>query len=157
MTRNLQLGIESNWNLQYSNSFPAVSFLNDSRGNPIYESITEIIVPVVFDQPIIAVNITTNVPIGKIWKYAGYLSRSLTTGLGASFTGNRQGLFLGKFNLIAFDDLNINYFVSIQVPKWFINANIDIYQYEGTDTTTLEDDVQAIKVAVDNISDLLGG
>lgn len=57
-------------------------------------------------------------------------------------------LLLGKFNLIVFDDLNINYFGSLQVPKWFINANIAIYQYEGMDTTTLEDDVTAIKTAL---------
>jgi hypothetical protein len=148
VTRNLQLGIESNWTLQYSDSFPAVTFLNDSAGKPIYEKITEISVPIVFDKPIIAVSLLTTIPVGKIWKYAGYLSRSLTTGLGSSFTGERERLFLGKFNLIVFDDLNINYFVSIQVPKWFISANIAIYQYEGADTTTLEDDVQIIKEAI---------
>lgn len=148
MTRNLQLGIESNWQLQYSDSFPAVTYLNDSAGKPIYQRITEINIPVVFDKPIVAVSVGTIVPVGKIWKYAGYLRRSLTTGLGASFVGQPERLFLGKFNLIFFDDLNINYFVSIQVPKWFINANITIYQYEGIDTTTLEDDVTAIKTAL---------
>lgn len=148
MTRNLQLGIESNWSLQYSNSFPAVSYLNDSEGKPIYEKITEISAPIVFDKPIIAVSVVTTVPVGKIWKYAGYLRRSLTIGLGSSFTGKPESLFLGKFNLIVFDDLNINYFVSIQVPKWFISANIAIYQYEGADTTTLEDDMLAIKEAI---------
>ncbi|MEA5624103.1 hypothetical protein [Nostoc sp. UHCC 0251] len=149
MRRNLQLGIESNWNLQYSDSFPAVSYLNDSAGNPIYQRITEISIPVVFDKPIIAVSVTTTVPVGSIWVYAGYLRRSVTTGLGASFAGEPESLFLGKFNLIVFDDLNINYFVSIKVPKWFINANIAIYQYEGIDTTTLEDDVAAIKTALE--------
>lgn len=148
MTRTLQLGIESNWNLQYSNSFPAVSLLNDSAGNPIYQKITEINIPITFDKPIIAVSLSTSVPVGKIWKYAGYLTRNLTTGLGETFVGNRELLFLGKFNLIVFDNLNINYSLSIQVPKWFINASIAIYQYEGTDTTTLENDVQAIKTAL---------
>ncbi|MEH2148973.1 hypothetical protein [Nostoc sp.] len=148
MARNLQLGIESDWALQYSNSFPAVTYLNDSSGKPIYERITEINVPVVFDKTIIAVSVGTTVPVGKIWKYAGYLRRSLTTGLGASFVGEPESLFLGKFNLIVFNDLNINYFLSLQVPKWFINANIAIYQYEGIDTTTLEDDVTAIKTAL---------
>jgi hypothetical protein len=148
MTRNLQLGIESNWNLQYSNSFPAVSYLNDSAGKPVYQRITEINIPVVFDKPIIAVSVNTTIPVGKIWKYAGYLRRSLTTGLGASFVGEPESLFLGKFNLIVFSDLNINYFLSLQVPKWFINANVAIYQYEGIDTTTLEDDVNAIKTSL---------
>ncbi|MDZ8135123.1 MAG: hypothetical protein RM049_07440 [Nostoc sp. DedQUE04] len=148
MSRNLQLGIESNWNLQYSDSFPAVSYLNDSAGKPIYQRITEINIPVVFDKPIIAVSVNTTVPVGKIWNYAGYLRRSLTTGLGASFVGEPESLFLGKFNLIFFSDLNTNYFLSLQVPKWFINANIAIYQYEGIDTTTLEDDVQAIKTSL---------
>lgn len=148
MSRNLQLGIESNWNLQYSDSFPAVSYLNDSAGKPIYQRITEINIPIVFDKPIIAVAVNTSVPIGKIWKYAGYLRRSLTIGLGASFLGEPESLFLGKFNLIIFDDLNLNYFLSIQVPQWFINANIAIYQYEGTDRSTIEDDLQAIKLAL---------
>ncbi|RCJ34600.1 hypothetical protein A6769_21980 [Nostoc punctiforme NIES-2108] len=148
MSRNLQLGIESNWNLQYSDSFPAVSYLNDSAGKPIYQRITEINIPIVFDKPIIAVAVNTSVPIGKIWKYAGYLRRSLTIGLGASFLGEPESLFLGKFNLIIFDDLNLNYFLSIQVPKWFINANIAIYQYEGTDRSTIDDDIQAIKLAL---------
>ncbi len=149
MSRNLQLGIESNWVLQYSISIPAVSYLNDSSGSPIYEKITEIIVPVVFDKPIIAVSVNTAIPVGKIWKYAGYLRRSLTTGLGASFVGDPEQLFLGKFNLIILNDLSIDYFVSIQVPKWFISATIAIYQYEGIDSTTLEDDVQAIKTSLD--------
>ncbi|MBN3943008.1 hypothetical protein [Nostoc sp. NMS9] len=148
MTRILQLGIESNWHLQYSDSFPAVSYLNDSAGKPIYQRITEINIPVVFDKPIIAVSVNTTVPVGKVWKYAGYLRRSLTTGLGASFVGEPESLFLGKFNLVVFDDLNINYSLSIQVPKWFISANIAVYQYEGADTTTLEDDVQAIKISL---------
>ncbi|MEH2306998.1 hypothetical protein [Nostoc sp.] len=148
MARNLQLGIESNWALQYSDSFPAVSYLNDSAGNPIYQRITEINIPVVFDKNIIAVSVNTTVPVGKIWKYAGYLRRSLTTGLGSTFVGESETLFLGKFNLIIFNDLNINYFLSLQVPKWFINANVAIYQYEGTDMTTLEDDVTAIKTAL---------
>ncbi|MEH1838134.1 MAG: hypothetical protein V7L20_05100 [Nostoc sp.] len=134
MTRILQLGVETNWNLQYSASFPAVTYLNNSEGKPIYEKITEINIPVVFDKPIIAVSVYTTVPVGKIWKYAGYLRRSLTTGLGASFVGEPKNLFLGKFNLIIFNDLNINYFLSLQVPKWFINATIAIYQYEGVDS-----------------------
>lgn len=134
--------------MQYSDSFPAVSYLNDSAGKPIYQRITEINIPVVFDKSIIAVAVNTSVPVGKIWKYAGYLRRSLTTGLGASFVGEPKSLFLGKFNLIVFNDLNINYFLSLQVPKWFSNANVAIYQYEGIDKSTIEDDMQAIKLAL---------
>ncbi|MDZ8108992.1 MAG: hypothetical protein RM338_25670 [Nostoc sp. DedQUE12a] len=148
MSRNLQLGIESNWVLQYSISIPAVSYLNDASGNPIYEKITKIIVPVVFDKPIIAVSINTTIPVGKIWNYAGYLRRTVATAFGESFVGEPEQLFLGKFNLIILDDLNVDYFVSIQVPKWFISATVAIYQYEGINSTTLEDDVQAIKTSL---------
>lgn len=148
MSRILQLGIESNWNLQYSDSFPAVSYLNNSEGKPIYQRITEIKVPTIFDKPIIAVSINTAVPVGRIWNYAGYLRRTLATGLGESFVGAPENLFLGKFNLIIFDDLNLNYFLSIQVPKWFASTNIAIYQYEGADKSTIEDDIQAIKLAL---------
>ncbi|BAZ50125.1 hypothetical protein NIES4103_70270 (plasmid) [Nostoc sp. NIES-4103] len=147
MARNLQLGLESNWNLVYSNSFSGVVIVDDME-QPFTTKILEIAVPIIFDKPIIAVNVYTTVPVGRIWKYAGYLRRSLTTGLGASFVGQPESLFLGKFNLLIFEDLNINYYVSIQVPKWFTTANISVYQYEGIDTTTLEEDVQAIKSAL---------
>jgi hypothetical protein len=156
MTRNLQLHLEDNWRLQYSSSFPAISLGTNSQGNPIYQPITEIIIPTIFDKSIIAVSINTTVPVGRIWKYAGYLSYSLITGLGASFVGERQRLFLGKFNLVFFDDLNVNYFVSIQVPQWFIDANVAIYQYEGTDTSKVDDDLARIESKIDFLNQILG-
>ncbi|MBD2243217.1 hypothetical protein [Nostoc sp. FACHB-888] len=157
MTRNLQLGIEENWNLQYSSSVPSVSYLNDSEGKAIYQKIAQIDIPVAFDRAIIAVSITTDIPTGKTWNYAGYLRRTLMIGIGSSFVGKPEELFLSKFNLIFFEDLNINYFLSLQVPRWFINANINIYQYEGKDTTNVDDTLTRIEQKIDDISNYSSG
>lgn len=157
MGRILQLGIEQNWNLKYSGSFPAVSYLNDSEGNPIYQSLAEINILESFEKSIIAVSIETDIPTGKIWNHSGYLRRNLFTGIGSSFVGGSKELFLGKFNLIFFEDLSIDYFLSIKLPTWFINANILIYEYTGIDTRTLDDSIVRIEQKIDDISNYSSG
>jgi len=126
-----------------TNSIPAVAIATDSKGNPIYPSITEIIGSTVFTSPIIAVQVSTTVPPERTWKYAGRCTRVVDTGLGASYA-ERKPLFLSKFNLINFTDFDADYTVNILVPKWFISASILIYQYEGTNTTTAEQELDNI-------------
>ncbi|MHC5760005.1 hypothetical protein [Nostoc sp.] len=117
------------------------------NGKNIYAKLTEIIIPVVFNKPIILVNISTSVPLGKIWRYAGRCRQIFPTALGDSFVDDKA-LFLTKRNLIFFPDFSANYTINYLPPSWFIDVSIVIYQYDGLDTTTLEDDVTAIKTAL---------
>jgi hypothetical protein len=146
MGRILELQNGDNFSLQYVNSVPATS-IEMVNGKNIYAKLTEIIIPVVFHKPIILVNISTSVTVGRIWRYAGRVRQILPTALGDSFVDEKP-LFLGKRNLVFFSDILSNYTINYLPPSWFVDVNITIYQYEGADTTTLENDVQAIKEAI---------
>ncbi len=146
MSRILELQNGDNFSLQYVNSVPATS-IEMVNGKNIYAKLTEIIIPVVFHKPVILVNISTSVTVGRIWRYAGRLRQVLPTALGDSFVDDKS-LFLGKRNLIFFSDILSDYTINYLPPSWFVDVNVTIYQYEGADTTTLEDDIQAIKEAV---------
>lgn len=151
MSRLLQLQDPANFSLQYSNSIPA-TVMETVDGRNIYSVLTEIIVPVVFDKPIISVNISTTVPAGKKWKFAGSCNRVINTGIGESFADERKPLFLGKWNLIFFSEITADYTVTYLPPSWFINLNIGIYQYDGPDSSVIEDDLARIENKIDMLS-----
>jgi hypothetical protein len=123
--------------------------LTTLNGKPIYAKLTELTIPVVFDKPIVNVSITTTVPVGKIWEYAGKLRQVVETGLGDSIV-EEQPLSLIERNLIIFSKVSGSYRFRYKPPKWFIDLNIAIYQYDGSDTNILENDVATIK-------ELIGG
>ena len=73
MTHNLDLISASNWNLAYTNNVLA-TIVGVQNGSNIYAKITPIIVSTVFDKRIISVAISTTIPTGKTWVYAGIAS-----------------------------------------------------------------------------------
>lgn len=145
MGRILELQNGDNFSLQYANSIPATS-IEMVNGKDIYAHLTEMIIPVVFNKPIILVNVSTSVTVGKVWRYAGRVRQILSTAFGDSFVDNKP-LFLGKRNLICFSEVSSDYIINYLPPSWFTDVSITVYQYEGRNTTTLEDDVQALKEA----------
>jgi hypothetical protein len=94
-----------------------------------------------------AVNVTTAVPVGRIWRYAGKVSRIFDFALGEAFSADeRKHLFLGRWNICLFDRILPNdYRIAYLPPRWFINVNVSVYQYEGVIGDTLENDIAAIK------------
>ncbi len=81
----------------------------------------------------------TSVPIGSRWDWAGRVYRILDTKFGDSYSSEEViPLFLGKFNIIHFKDLDADYKVLIRVPRWFIDLNMSIWQYEGAITSPVD-------------------
>ncbi|MFK0729984.1 MAG: hypothetical protein ACFKPT_25140 [Gloeotrichia echinulata GP01] len=132
----------NNFSLQYSISVPATS-IDMLNGKNIYARLTNIIVPVIFNRPIISISVTTSVPAGKIWYYAGRCTRVTPTALGESFVDNNP-LFLGKRNLILFESQEFDYTIEYSPPRWFIDVNLGIYQYNGP-YMSLESELNTIK------------
>lgn len=149
--RILELNNPANFSLQYTNSIPA-TVIEMVDGSSIHSRLTEVIVPTIFDKPIINVLISTSVPVGKIWRYAGRCSQIAATGLGDSFVGDKKPLFLGKGNLLVFDEVLADYTIRILPPSWFINLNISVYQYEGPDTSNLEINLERIENKIDALA-----
>ncbi|MTJ11495.1 hypothetical protein FJR11_02560 [Anabaena sp. UHCC 0187] len=149
--RILELNNPANFSLVYSNSIPATCFTTQD-GEEICSRLTEIIPPVILDKPIISVQISTSVPVGKIWDYAGKLSRVIQTGIGDSFSEEKKALFLGKRNLILFSQVQSDYTISYLPPKWFKDVTIGVYQYDGADTSAIETDLMRIESKIDALS-----
>lgn len=151
MQRILELQNAANFSLQYSNSIPptGIELIN---GKTIYAKLTEVFVPAIFDKNIILVLISTTVPIGKIWRFAGRVSRIVSTGLGDSFLDDKKSLFLGKGNLVIFSEVEADYTISILPPPWFISLNIAVYQYEGVDNSSLNIDLNRIENKIDALA-----
>ncbi|MEH1907439.1 hypothetical protein [Nostoc sp.] len=147
MTRNLDLLTQSNWALVYSVSIPA-TITATLAGKNYYAKITPILPGIILDKPILAITINTSVPTGKRWYYAGSLTRFATSFLGEIFIEERKPLFLGRFNLVISDNLSGNYQLEINMPQWFISCNLAVYQYEGVDSSIVEQDLDIIKAAV---------
>ena len=145
--RILELNNPANFSLVYSNSIPSTCVTLDN-GEELCSRLTEIIAPVILDSPILSVQITTTVRAGKNWDYAGRLSRVLQTGIGESFSEEKKALFLGKRNLILFSEVAADYLP----PKWFRDVTIGIYQYDGPDTSSMEDGLARIEEKIDALT-----
>lgn len=147
MTRSLNLSTESNWQLMYSVSIPAVVLATIGSKN-YYARITPIRPGVIFDKPVLAIALNTTIPSGKQWLYAGRLSRFASSSLGEIYIEDPKPLFLGRFNLTISDNLSNNYQLEINVPNWFISCNLAVYQYDEDQRTLIEKDLDIIKAAV---------
>lgn len=150
MSRRLELQNGDNFSLQYANSVPATS-IEMVNGKNIYPKLTEVIVPVIFDKPIVLVNISTSVPLGRIWHYAGRCRQAFSTALGDSFAADKS-LFLSKRNLIFFSEVSANYTISYLPPRWFIDVSITIYQYDGVDITSESSSLTRIESKIDSLA-----
>ncbi|MEH2456379.1 hypothetical protein [Nostoc sp.] len=64
MTRNLDLSIESNWQLMYSVSIPA-TVIGTIGSKTYYAKITPIRPGVILDKAVLAIGINTAIPDGK--------------------------------------------------------------------------------------------
>lgn len=117
-----------NFNLLFEEDYQAIQYTT-ANGNTAFFPIPPITPALQAFQPIIAVNVATLVPAGRIWQFAGTLSRFALTGVGSAFLGERRPLQLGKLNLLEFTDLQVNYNMRIIVPPWFSVASVAIYEF----------------------------
>ncbi|MBW4675374.1 MAG: hypothetical protein KME52_15530 [Desmonostoc geniculatum HA4340-LM1] len=135
--RELQLGNSSNWETIHNSSIDAVQIAKVGGG---YKSvpIPEISIALLLDVFVLAILVSTNVPSGRTWKFAGNVRQKVSTGIvfggsqDASFN-KRYALFLDKINLVVFPPISTNYSITIQVPKWFDNASLTVWRYTGPD------------------------
>ncbi len=136
--RELQLGNSQNWELIYNENTSAVLLPKQGGGYKVVP-IPDISIPVLLDTFVLAVRVSTVIPEGSTWRFAGNIRQSVSTGLSvfdngqdASFT-SRRPLFLDKINLVIYPRISTNYSISIKVPDWFENAGIAVWMYTGID------------------------
>jgi hypothetical protein len=138
MGRVLQLSNAANWEQIYNTSVAAVNITPDT-----HVPIAEITVPFLIDTHVLAVYITTDVPEGREWFFAGYLNQKFELGLTVGGTPeadelSRRKLSINRIKLIILPKITANYAISFSVPKWFKSVQITVWQYIGTDYDSIE-------------------
>lgn len=135
--RELQLGNSSNWEAIHNESVSGVKIPIVGGGYKAVP-IPEISIALLLDVFVLAVLVSTNVPEGRTWKFAGNVRQKVSTGIvfggsqDASFN-RRYALFLDKINLVVFPPISTNYSISIQVPEWFEDVTVLVWRYTGPD------------------------
>lgn len=109
----------------------------------VHAVIPKITVPVLIDTHVLAVYVTTEIPEGRTWNFAGYLHQEFNLGL--TVGGNPDAdevstrkIFLNRIKLITFPKLTPNYAISLDVPKWFTSVSLIVWKYIGPDYDSVE-------------------
>lgn len=136
--RTLQLNNADNWEQIYNTSVSAV-FITPK----VHAKIPKIEVPFLLDTHVLAVYVTTEVPEGSNWNFAGYLSQQFNLGLIVGGTPeadevSSRKIFLNRIKLVVFPKLTPSYAVSLEVPKWFTSVNLIVWKYIGIDYDSVE-------------------
>ena len=151
--RELQLGNSANWEVIHNQSLSAVKISIEGGGYKVVP-IPEISIALLLDVFVLAVLISTNVPEGREWKFAGNVKQQVSTGIvfggsqDATFNKS-QPLFLDKINLILFPKVSYSYSIFIKLPKWFEDATVTIWRYTGVD---YDSDFARIEAKIDALS-----
>lgn len=153
MSRRLDFNQENTWELVWSRS------LNSDRtpsGRNI--GIQEQIVPLLFDKFVIAVYAYSPYALqkNKGWRWAGYAVRRVRTGLtiGNAFdseAGTKRPFWLNRVTLLLYEPLTSEYSMSFEFARWLPNANISVWQYQGTDYDTTDGLIRQTRADIDNL------
>jgi hypothetical protein len=145
----LELNNSQNWEAVYSTSSSAV---RSSDGN--YVSIPEITVPILLEKRIIVVGINS-VSAKSTWHFGGYINRKIRTGItdggNADSTIERKRVSLNELNLIQFSRISANYALSLEVPRWFKDVTLSLWQYIGIEKDSTEELINQLQVDVTTI------
>ncbi|OCQ96077.1 hypothetical protein BCD64_12030 [Nostoc sp. MBR 210] len=135
--RQLQLSNSQNWETVHNQNILGAKLPKEGGGYKAVP-IPEIDIALLLDVFVLAILVSTNVPEGREWKFAGHVKQRVSTGIvfggsqDASFN-RKQALFLDQINLVLFPKISTNYSISIKVPDWFEDANVTVWRYIGPD------------------------
>jgi|SRR6476646_1300426 len=146
--RQLNLGNGANWQLKHSANIVAMQ-VPLSNGKYLHNPIGEVKVPFLLDKYVYAILIGTTKPAGAKWKFGGYVKQSIHIGISNgggqdAATNTRQPLFLFHNNVVFFPAITAEFSMSIIVPDWFTDVDLNIWEYIGEDNDTVEQRLVAI-------------
>lgn len=127
-----------------------------------FKPIPLVIVPTFLDTHTIAVTVF-NQQSKPTWNLGGRVFQLIRVSdqsdLGIFRSNKVYSLFINNTSSITFDKLSSTYRVGIQIPKWFAEAYVNVWQYIGIEEiSTIEDklsDIDTTLQQVDNKIDTL--
>jgi hypothetical protein len=159
--RVVQLSNNANWEGLYSTNVVGGTIYKDN-GEAVPLPIPPVTIPYLLDTFIFAIGVYTTVPDDAKWRFAGYANQKISTGvvLGGSqdATINKsQALFLDQINLVLFPKLSATFSLSITLPKWFRDAQVIVWQYNGPDYESSDALIETVANDLAEIKSVLVG
>jgi hypothetical protein len=148
----LELDIESNWELVYSELREQGK--RSVRGT--YTPIPVFEIPFLFTARTIIIR-----PVSRkgrpTWRFAGYLAQRFEAGTGGAASklpridADVYRLRLNRAKLITFEEYKSNYQITFEPFYWMKDIELNIWQYTGP-VRTLRDSIEEIRSKVDDVS-----
>jgi hypothetical protein len=118
---------------------------------------------ILLDSSIIAVYVTTSVPEGKTWNFAGRVEQRFRSGLTVGgltdAAGQSHPLWLDKITTILFNKISAEYSLKFLFPRWFRNVQVLCWMYTGLDDdasqVALSEEIANVNFKLDQIQGLL--
>jgi hypothetical protein len=147
----LQLSNSANWEQRYSTTRNAVSLGAGSAFAPI-PSIT---VPILISSHIIVVYVNT-ASSKDTWYFGGLISQKINLGLTVgglpdSDAVQKNRLYLNRLTLLVWPRIASTYAVEVEIPKWFRQVSITLWEYIGPVADSTENMIQDLKTDLSRI------
>lgn len=131
--------------------------------NNVYRILEPLDSSILLTSSIIAVYVTTSVPNGKTWNFAGRVEQRFRSGLTVGgltdAAGQSHPLWLDKITTILFAKISAEYSLKFLFPKWFRSVQVQCWMYTGVDDdasqVALSEEIGNINFKLDQIQDLL--
>lgn len=130
MSATLELENAANWAVKESHFFEV------TPENPFLEYLSV----ETFNSNVIGV-LVDNAKALDTWHFAGWLGQVINLPFGPNPAGSAisdRRLWLRRKQLFVFPQFTPTYKISARFPKWFTQASITIWEYQGPQTDTLE-------------------
>ncbi len=146
----LQLTNSTNWSLVYSQAFYAQQITATS-----YALIPKITVPLLLERHILAVH-ATSATAKDTWHFAGFLNQNVQLGLLVgggpdAESVQRRKIWLNRITLLILPSFAPNYSISFNVPHWFKDISLSVWEYIGPEADSTEELIQRVEFKVDQI------
>ncbi|GEM_PF-869897 len=133
-TQLLNLNNRNNWQPLYSTSVQA-AYIGDSTTR--HYRLFPVSVPFLIESRILAV-CPDSTTAKDWWITAGWISRRIATGLVVGGNPNvraseTQRLIFREINLIVYPDFTADYELILDIPYWFDQWSVQVFEYTGLD------------------------
>ena len=146
MSSGLQLENSQNWQQVW------VGHLAGAPGSipRSYQPILPVDVPILLENPILAVTTSSQDPYLKPRWYLGCWAQQMlqSSGFGnARIQAGRRICRLNATTLLVWQDLSPQYGLRLEVPFWIAELDVYVWQYQGPRSDT-NDELEALRVAL---------
>lgn len=143
MVLQLELENPANWVPRDSQGFTATV----DTPLPEYMSVVE------FTSNVIGL-LVDNAAAKETWNFAGWLERRINLPFGPSSTTSvidYRKLWLRQKMLLRFPAIVPAYKIGIRFPRWFTQASVTVWEYQGSQGDTIENQLNQVEGKVDQL------